>query len=345
MNTQVYVDPDFHVWHGSFYLYGLYEIFGKDNVKMSKNKLNFPNRGGANFNFIIAKNNKITKFSVDWWDESCRISQECYEWCDVYGKVNCKWELTPILKYPKIVIMAPSFGILAWKRSLFPFYCVANWIKSGRQKNFFYYCRKYGRMVLSRSTLKQYFYNPSLVVDNYVFHVSTLWHNSEGNEHDNKVNARRVSFIRVCRDMNNVQFEGGLVPQSKKKYRTSVSKFEDYLYAGGWMSFSEWLEKIKRSAVVFNTPAALDCHGWKLAEYIALGKAIISTPLINDLPEPLVHGENIHFVDGSEESIRKAVEYIVTNQAYREKLEQGARRYWEQYGTPMQALKLLGIEN
>ena len=108
--------------------------------------------------------------------------------------------------------------------------------------------------------------------------------------------------------------------------------------------FALWIEKTKRSALVFNTPAFWDCHGWKLGEYLALGKCIVSTKLSNDLPHPLEHGVNIHFVEKSEESMCEAVEYILTHPDYRHKLEKGAREYWETYGTPEASLKLLGIE-
>jgi glycosyltransferase involved in cell wall biosynthesis len=95
---------------------------------------------------------------------------------------------------------------------------------------------------------------------------------------------------------------------------------------------------------VFNTPSFWDYHGWKLGEYLALGKCIVSTKLSNDLPYPLEHGVNIYFVENSEESMREAVEYILTHPDYRHKLEKGAREYWETYGTPEASLKLLGIE-
>lgn len=74
-----------------------------------------------------------------------------------------------------------------------------------------------------------------------------------------------------------------------------------------------------------------------------MGKCIISTPLSNDLPAPLVHGEHIHYVENTEESMRDAVEYILAHPEYRHKLEAGARAYWEKYGTPEASLKLLGI--
>ena len=94
---------------------------------------------------------------------------------------------------------------------------------------------------------------------------------------------------------------------------------------------------------MFNTPAFWDCHGWKLGEYLALGKCIVSTKLSNDLPYPLEHGVNIHLVENTEEAMREAIEYIISHPDYRHKLERGAREYWEKWGTPAASLNLLGI--
>jgi glycosyltransferase involved in cell wall biosynthesis len=98
--------------------------------------------------------------------------------------------------------------------------------------------------------------------------------------------------------------------------------------------FSEYIEKTKKSAVAFNTPAVHGCLGWKLAEFLALGKAIISTEVGRILPAPFVHGEHVHFVDGSETSIREAVTRITSDDIYRAKLESGAREYYEAYLAP-----------
>ena len=111
----------------------------------------------------------------------------------------------------------------------------------------------------------------------------------------------------------------------------------------GGVKISEWLTKTKQSILVFNTPAFWNCHGWKLGEYLALGKCILSTPLSNDLPYPLEHGKNIHFVENSQEAIKESVEYIISHADYQHKLEQGAREYWAKYGAPEMSLKLLGI--
>ncbi len=174
----------------------------------------------------------------------------------------------------------------------------------------------------------------------YVFFLSTLWYNDEWNKNDEGVNGRRAAFIRACKSVEGLDFEGGLVSQGKE--RSSESLFSDCLCRG--VSMSEWMEKTKRSLLVFNTPAFWDCHGWKLGEYLAMGKCIVSTKLSNDLPAPLEHGKNIHFVENDKEAMKEAVRFIVCHPEYREKLEQGAKAYWEQYGNPVASLRLLGVE-
>jgi hypothetical protein len=40
----------------------------------------------------------------------------------------------------------------------------------------------------------------------------------------------------------------------------------------------------------------------------------------------------------------EAIEYILSHPEYRHKLELGAKKYWDTYGTPEAGLNLLGIE-
>ena len=94
---------------------------------------------------------------------------------------------------------------------------------------------------------------------------------------------------------------------------------------------------------MFNTPAFWNCHGWKLGEYLAMGKCILSTALSNDLPAPLVHGEHIHFVDNDQAAMHDALCYILSHPDYQHHLEQAASHYWQTYGTPLATLRLLNI--
>src|SRR5262249_47673698 len=103
----------------------------------------------------------------------------------------------------------------------------------------------------------------------------------------------------------------------------------------------EYLAKTRSSALVFNTPAVWSCHGWKLGEFLALGKAIISTPLVRELPAPLVHGCHIHYVDGSLDSIRAAIQLLLNDHDYRKHLERNAYDYYSSFLSPKRVVERL----
>ena len=98
---------------------------------------------------------------------------------------------------------------------------------------------------------------------------------------------------------------------------------------------------MRKSAVVFNTPAVQNCHGWKLAEYLAVGKTIITTSFENILPQPLIHREHIHYVSPEKEEMKEALEEIMNDLAYRRKLETQSREYFQSYLMPLVVVEKL----
>jgi hypothetical protein len=129
--------------------------------------------------------------------------------------------------------------------------------------------------------------------------------------------------MEACRRAPELQFEGGFHAEQGKE----VPGFEEYL-TGNSFSHRQWIERTQRSVVAFNTPSYAGCNPWRTPEYLAMGKAVISTPLIRPLPTSPTHGVNIHFVDGSVQSIQEALARIRGDASYRQKLEQGARRFY-----------------
>jgi len=81
--------------------------------------------------------------------------------------------------------------------------------------------------------------------------------------------------------------------------------------------------KIKASAVVVNSLAVWLSHTVKLAEFLALHKAIISNPISRELPAPLLQDQHVHDVDGSVDS-RAAVTSILKDRNYRMHFERCA---------------------
>ena len=129
------------------------------------------------------------------------------------------------------------------------------------------------------------------------------------------------------------------VTEQFPEYAEYRERYKDFIFEKR-LSMDDYILKTKESVMVFNTPSVGGCHGWKLAEYLCMGKAIISTPLSREMPgEGLIHGENIHFIASTEE-LEEAVAFIKTNVNYRKHLEQGARHYYEEYIAPDKVIKL-----
>jgi len=335
---KVIVDPADDILYKSFYIYGLGKLFGERNVSFSSKpfeELSWTSRNTKSLRFVIVKEHTMRRYVVAC-NDTYDVIQELYDWCDCYGSVNANFAKTPSEFHEKLVSLCPSFSVRCWGFPQTISHAICNYSRDERSARKFF--GKYKRL-LQRPDYEEYISFSEVKDDRYVFMLSTLWYSDEWNKNDAQVNLRRAMFVRACREAG-VDFEGGMVSQGME--RSSEQLFSDCLSQG--VSSKVWVSKTKESAMVFNTPAFWNCHGWKLGEYLAMGKAIISTELSNDLPAPLVHGENIHFVECSEEAMKDSVVYLANHPDYRMILEKGAKEYWERYGSPIASLRLLGIE-
>ncbi len=184
-----------------------------------------------------------------------------------------------------------------------------------------------------RYRLPEEAYVPGESAQDYVFFASRLW------AKEPETNQQRANFVRACRSIQGLTTEGGFVPRRTR----DVPGFDD-VTVGRTYSLREYLDRVQRSCVAFNTPAVAGCHGWKLAEFLALGKAIISTPISRALPATLEHRVHVHLVDGSVRSIVDALKEIRSDEAYRRHLEYNARSYYREYLSPEKVIeKILGI--
>ncbi|ASB48293.1 glycosyltransferase [Alkalitalea saponilacus] len=174
------------------------------------------------------------------------------------------------------------------------------------------------------------YYHKKETTGDYIFFAGALW------KKEGQTNQYRANYIRACKNMDGVKFEGGFAPRS----RNDIPGFEDLIMEEK-VPMSDYLTKIKDSAVVFNTPVIMDCHGWKLGEFMALGKAMIATPIKNLLPVPLEHGKNIHFINGGEDEVQDAVKKLTTDHAYRQQIENNIKEYFNANVTPERSVEIV----
>jgi glycosyltransferase involved in cell wall biosynthesis len=283
--------------------------------------------------FVIIKSEKIGKYIIDFRDKTS-VKESAYEWCDKYGKINFNLERTDRRFHNKIVSIPPGYAINIWGLLETSYYCVQNLILcrfSPIESYHMHFADYYGQY--TRASL-EYYLKPIKNKQNrpFVFLIATLW------PHKNCVagtNKYRKAFIEAVKAIK-IPFEGGFFVNDEH------TDYEDYrdLIISKWYPNKKYIDKSKLSDIVFNTPAVHDCHGWKLGEFLTLGKAIVSMPLTHELPEKLVHGENIHFVQDTSE-IKEAVEKLISDKAYRQRLITGARSYYNKYVSPERVIERL----
>lgn len=343
MRTKVLIEPTSSIWYSSFYIKGLQDVFGKENVSFSTKYFNNLERKKDPCSFdkcmsivVVSSNSKVRKFIIDFGD-SISIADNAYNWCDKYAKVNFNLDNTEKKYLDKIVSIPPGFAIKIWNFFETAYYCFSNYIfiqfKSSPLVNLKTYLIDYYRQ-LRRDLIEDYVNSSALVNSNkkpYVFLIATLWHHKNCLE---ETNLFRKAFIEACK-ASDCDFEGGF--NSFEKDHPQREEFKNLLLKKRY-PINEYIKKTKLSAIVFNTPTVHNCHGWKLGEYLAMGKAIISTPLSNNLPENLVHGKNIYFVSNMSE-LKIAINFLLDNSSYRMILEQGAKEYYSKFVSPQKVIE------
>lgn len=341
----ILLDPRLKYNYASWYIYGMQKLYGASNIDYnikSFKDLEYNNRLDYNsgFGFVYIENDNEYKIFVDTEDRAV-IANDKYKWCDVYGKVNPTKEQCEELD--KLFPIGPEFGVTLGSKLNSVFLCFRNYLKARADTNIGIkdYLKDYLYTNIRRRKLAEY--EKTLPIKpNYIFHASTLWYNQFA---ATDTNMYRGEFLKACKKAG-MDIEGGLfyvhgedVLREMPDYPKYKEIYSDFIYDKR-LSMDDYVRKTQESVLVFNTPSVCECHGWKLAEYLCMGKAIISTPLKREMPEKMVHGEHIHFVNSLEE-IYDAVVKINSDETYKMKLEKGARAYYEKWLAPEVVVKKL----
>lgn len=342
---QVFIDPRNKINYSSYYIQGLYDLYGKKNVNFSMSYFRDLDRNNESHSFdhymafIIKNGDDIKRFIIDYRDKTS-VKSNAYNWCDCYAKINFRkhgHDATDSKYWGKIISITPGFSIKIWNVFESIYYCMFNLYMckfkplEGIKKHVIDYIIQVRNLRLIR-------YKNIKSDNNYIFHLSTLWFHEFCQLYTNPL---RKKFIEECLKINNIKFEGGFVCYKPEEY-IDISNYKNLLVNSVSRKF--YLEKLKKSAIAFNTPAVHSCHGWKLGEYLALGKAIISTPLSNELPIPLMDNENIIIVSNEKEMFAK-ITNVINDNNLKNKLEKGSKKYFDEFACPLQVINRINNYN
>jgi hypothetical protein len=342
----VYLDPRCMINYASYYIYGFGQLLGKDKCHFEMKRFqdlypyNYENYRKGIAVLIQNEDNSKHRIYIDFSDTN-QIDRRLKNWADVYAKIN----LPHNSPENDLFSIGPSFGISLWNPCISVLMAVTNFLK-GRNKcqkdvSFKYFIRDYLYLNFRRKQLSNYLSSKS--EDDYCFSLSTLWYD-DGT--DQTTNTYRGWFVEEASNLY-PKFDGGFfyINGAEKQYPKYTEYLKKYqgLLIDKRISMTEYLTKIKKSAVVFNTPSVLGCHGWKLGEYLAMGKAIISTPLTNVMPGDFK--KDINYIEvKSRQDIHDAIIYFRDNPHKRMEMEKKNKQYYDDYLSPVSVVKRILIK-
>jgi hypothetical protein len=129
---------------------------------------------------------------------------------------------------------------------------------------------------------------PHRKVDSAIFFQTRLWPPGSTSDSDlENLNAERAALVRALRGAFGNRFIGGIVPSPfvhencPDLVTTLPTHMRDYAKVN------------RRGLIGINCRGLHQSTGFKVSEYLAAAKCIVSDPIRNLLPEPLIEGRNL----------------------------------------------------
>lgn len=318
---KVYIDPYFDPYYGYFLIKGLVAQFGPRTLELKN--LSGPRPAlsphGLMVECILKGARRRLYLNVA---DSTDVEESLLGWADVYGKAN----LLDSDAARGIIPLGPVFGV------------APSLGEAQHALRFFVSQRRLGQAVgrswrdLVSKRLPLSAYSEHCNRGDYIFYAAWPWLRHQ------EVNPPRAAFIRAARSVQGITFEGGFAPLGRVMHHPREG-LEDVTGTRHY-SLRSYLKRMRCSAVAFNCPAVHGCLGWKLGEFLMMGKPIISLPLMRRMPSGFEHGRNVHFVNSADPTVlAEALRELLAHDEYRKSLGYEARRYWESALSPAAVIR------
>jgi hypothetical protein len=139
------------------------------------------------------------------------------------------------------------------------------------------------------------------------------------------INQMRARCIRILKEALGDRFSGGFI---RSPY--SLDYYADLTVSDGRAAQEHYLETVRSVPICVATTGLHGSTGWKFAEYVAFGKAILSEPLLYDVPPPFAEGRNYVAFTTPRECLSGAVKLIEDTSLRRELMRNNTVYYRSQ---------------
>jgi hypothetical protein len=142
------------------------------------------------------------------------------------------------------------------------------------------------------------------------------------------INETRARCVRLLKDALGPRFRGGF---SHSPF--AAEQYPDLVMPAGATSQVKYLSTLESFPICVATTGLHGSTGWKLAEYVAFSKAIVSERLIYEVPGTFAPGRNYIEFTSPEECLNGAVR-LIEDVALRRQLMQSNAAYYRDYLRP-----------
>lgn len=315
------IDPAFDGLYAQYYLLGVEMLAGRQRMVFDSGPFGAFKHTMDYVPMVIETSRGDRRQIVIDFGDTPTFRKEVYNWADVYAKVNLSPEIYQT--HEKMMPIGPaSLGIRIYPKWVIPWVAVRRYLSaSGRIPSAAEFFASY-KASLRRLKFDGY-KDPLPSKTDYVHFVSSIW------QGDRVANNFRVNFMEAVRQVPGLTFEGGFVPRADGQ----TLGYDAYI-GPDFEPLENYRRKIGQSFVVFNTPAVKKCHGWKLPEFMAWGKAIISTPPLRMFPEPLQDGVHWLITDGTVDHMVASIRKLQDDPQLHASLQINARDYFDRFLRP-----------
>ncbi len=142
------------------------------------------------------------------------------------------------------------------------------------------------------------------------------------------INETRARCLKLLKDALGPRFTGGFTPN-----RFTQENYPDLVVAEGSTSQQNYLRTLKSFPICVASTGLHGSTGWKLAEYVAFSKAILSERLVYDTPGAFEPPANYIEFTSAEECLNGAVR-LIEDTALRQQIMRNNAAYYRAYLRP-----------
>ena len=164
----------------------------------------------------------------------------------------------------------------------------------------------------------------------YIF-FQVEYHNYHEHVEADRINNYRLKLIKALKKKFGKKFIGGM-------WSSKVNNRIDVNCKSSFLNSELYLLLVKNAKLVISTNGFGNSLPWKMAEYLKLGKCIISQNIAHSLPHPLIDGYHIKIFDNIEQCIN------ISNDLLNDKektflIGNNAKSYYNEHINPKTVIK------